>query len=129
MNLRDARSKIGVVNLSSTGCRRNWPLCRHRSINGSRKPEAAQPHQLDSAPNSDEPIIAGAHRIALRSPPAFRETLHGIARTHGEPDRWSAALTTVQIRRLAGVCDDDLAGPRDRTLLLIGFAGVLRRSE
>src|SRR6478735_9165052 len=38
-------------------------------------------------------------------------------------------LTTAQIRRLAGVCDDDLAGPRDRTLLLIGFAGVLRRSE
>lgn len=77
--------------------------------------------------------IARAHRIA-RQPldtrhPAIRETLRGIARTHGEPARRSAALTTEDIRRLVASCGDDLAGLRDRALLLIGFAGALRRSE
>ena len=77
--------------------------------------------------------IARAHRIAKQPldtrHPAIRETLRGIARTHGEPARRSAALTTDEIRRLVEVCDDDLAGLRDRALLLIGFAGAFRRSE
>jgi integrase len=77
--------------------------------------------------------IARAHRIAKQPldtrHPAIRETLRGIARTHGEPARRSAALTTPEIRRLIEVCSDDLAGIRDRALILIGFAGALRRSE
>jgi len=77
--------------------------------------------------------IARAHRIAKQPldtrHPAIRETLRGIARTHGEPARRSAALTTAEIRRLIAVCGDDLAGLRDRALLLIGFAGAFRRSE
>ena len=77
--------------------------------------------------------IARAHRIAKQpldtKHPAIRETLRGIARTHGEPARRSAALTTPEIRRLIEVCSDDLAGIRDRALILIGFAGALRRSE
>ena len=77
--------------------------------------------------------IARAHRLAKQPldtrHPAIRETLRGIARTHGEPARRSAALTTDEIRRLVAVCGDDLAGLRDRALLLIGFAGALRRSE
>jgi integrase len=48
---------------------------------------------------------------------------------HGEPARRSAALTTPAIRRLVEGCGDDLAALRDRALLLIGFAGALRRSE
>jgi integrase len=77
--------------------------------------------------------IARAHRIA-RHPldtrhPAIRETLRGIARMHGEPARRSAALTTSDIKRLVEVCGDDPAGLRDRTLVLLGFAGALRRSE
>jgi len=77
--------------------------------------------------------IARAHRIAKHPldtrHPAIRETLRGIGRTHGAPARRSAALTTAEIRRLVEVCGDDLAGLRDRALLLIGFAGALRRSE
>ena len=77
--------------------------------------------------------IARAHRIAKHPldtrHPAIRETLRGIARAHGQPPRRSAALTTDEIRRLVEVCGDDLAGLRDRALLLIGFAGALRRSE
>ena len=77
--------------------------------------------------------IARAHRIALHpldtKHPSIRETLRGIARTHGEPGRRSAALTTAEIKRLVAVCGDDLAGVRDRALLLVGFAGAMRRSE
>ncbi len=77
--------------------------------------------------------IARAHRTAGHPldtrHPSIRETLRGIARTHGEPARRSAALTTDEIRCLIEVCGDDLAGLRDRALLLIGFAGALRRSE
>jgi site-specific recombinase XerD len=77
--------------------------------------------------------IARAHRMA-KEPldtrhPAIRETLRGIARTHGEPPRRSAALATEDIKRLVATCGADLAGDRDRALLLLGFAGALRRSE
>jgi len=47
--------------------------------------------------------IARAHRIAPHpldtKHPVIRETLRGIARTHGEPGR-RPALTTAEIKRL-----------------------------
>ena len=61
--------------------------------------------------------------------PAIRETLRGIGRTHGSRGRRSAALTTSELRKLSGICEAGLAGDRDRALLLVGFAGALRRSE
>ena len=61
--------------------------------------------------------------------PAIRETLRGIARTHGSRGRRSAALTTSELKTLSGSCGAGLAGDRDRALLLVGFAGALRRSE
>jgi integrase len=61
--------------------------------------------------------------------PAIRETLRGIGRTHGSRSRRSAALTTVELKKLIRVCEPGLAGDRDRALLLVGFAGALRRSE
>jgi integrase len=61
--------------------------------------------------------------------PAIRETLRGIGRTHGSRGRRSAALTTAELKKLTRVCEPGLAGDRDRALLLIGFAGALRRSE
>jgi integrase len=77
--------------------------------------------------------IARAHRMAKQPldtrHPAIRETLRGIARTYGEPPRRSAALATEDIKRLIATCGTDLAGLRDRALLLLGFAGALRRSE
>ncbi|WP_284948050.1 site-specific integrase [Acidisoma cladoniae] len=77
--------------------------------------------------------IARAHRIAKQPldtrHPAIRETLRGIARTHGEPPRRSAAITTAEIKRLLRVCSDDMAGTRDQALFLVCFAGALRRSE
>jgi integrase len=61
--------------------------------------------------------------------PAIRETLRGIGRTHGSRGRRSAALTTKELKALSGICELGLAGDRDRALLLVGFAGALRRSE
>jgi hypothetical protein len=49
--------------------------------------------------------IARAHRMAKKPldtrHPAIRETLRGVARTHGEPPRRSAALATEDIARLS----------------------------
>ena len=78
--------------------------------------------------------IARAHKqagIAAFWPghPAIRNVLRGIAREHGTAQRQAAALTTPEIRRLIAVCGDDLAGLRDRALILLGYAAALRRSE
>ena len=43
--------------------------------------------------------------------------------------RPSAALTSVEVKRLIAGCAQDLAGLRDRALFLVGFAGAFRRSE
>lgn len=61
--------------------------------------------------------------------PAIRETLRGIARVHGSRGRKAAALTTSELKSLSQVFGDDLTGCRDRALLLVCFAGALRRSE
>ncbi len=60
--------------------------------------------------------------------PAIRETLRAIGRTHGSRGRRSAALTTTELKRLSQVCEPGLAGDRDRALLLVAFAGALRRA-
>jgi integrase len=61
--------------------------------------------------------------------PAIRATLRGILAAHGQPSRPAAALTSVEVKRLLASCGTDLAGTRDKALLLVGFAGALRRSE
>jgi integrase len=77
--------------------------------------------------------ISQAHRAAGQvmwsGHPAIRTTLRGITRAHGRPQRQSAAITTAEIRKLVAVCGSDLTGQRDRAMLLLGFAGALRRSE
>ncbi len=77
--------------------------------------------------------IARAHRMTKQPldtrHPAIRETLRGIARTHGEPPRRSEALTTADVKRLVAACGADMTGLRDQALFLVCFAGALRRSE
>lgn len=82
--------------------------------------------------------IAHRHRRAglVWSPdPAITSSLRGILRLQRRPVQPAAALTSTEIRLLLGACGDDpggragLPGLRDRALLLIGFAGCLRRSE
>ena len=61
--------------------------------------------------------------------PAITATMRGILATHGKPARPAAALTSAEVKRLLAACGSDVAGSRDRALLLLGFAGALRRSE
>jgi integrase len=78
--------------------------------------------------------IGGRHRMAGHAPPtgqaAVRATLRGLLRqTAAAPPRRAAALGTAELRRLVAACPGDLAGLRDRALLLLGYAAALRRAE
>jgi integrase len=77
--------------------------------------------------------IREAHLYAQQpldtSSAAFRDVWRGIRRTHAVPANKKAPLLTVSLRRALGTLPDTLAGRRDMALLLIGFAGALRRSE
>jgi integrase len=77
--------------------------------------------------------IAVAHRRARLDNPAtdgaVREAWIGIRRQHGTAQVGKDPLLVDLLRTLVATLDDDLTGRRDRALLLIGFAGALRRAE
>lgn len=96
--------------------------------------------------------IGLAHRAAGHEPPvpshspAVREVWSGLRRTHGTARNPKDALWTDHLARLLAAIDTQAAagqaasgtpagraavllGARDRALLLLGFAGALRRSE
>ena len=78
--------------------------------------------------------IGQYHRLANQpfatNHPVIHHTLRGIHREHGRPARRSAALATPEIKRLLAACRTrSLADLRDRALLLLGYAGALRRAE
>lgn len=72
------------------------------------------------------------HRTANLPSPTdtaeISETMAGIRRAAPDPAKKRAATLTV-LRELLAPIPDDLRGLRDRALLLVGFAGALRRSE
>lgn len=77
--------------------------------------------------------ISTAHAIAKFASPTEDEvvklTMKGIRRKLGTRPNPKTALHTRQIREMMRAMPDDLLGTRDAALLLIGFAGALRRSE
>ncbi|WP_133063876.1 type II toxin-antitoxin system ParD family antitoxin [Arboricoccus pini] len=83
--------------------------------------------------------IAHHHRRAglpwTAADPAIATVMHGVLRSQKRPVRPAAALTSTEIKQLLAVCDDrligraSLPGLRDRALLLMCFAGGLRRAE
>ena len=77
--------------------------------------------------------LSRVHRLASQpwpsAHPAIRNTLRGIQRKYGRPAQQAAALMTDELTRLVASCDGTLTGQRDRALLLLGYAGALRRSE
>jgi site-specific recombinase XerD len=78
--------------------------------------------------------IALAHRMAGHAfdtkQAAIRDVMRGLRRAKGVAQRHAEALTTPLVRRVLATCASDrLLDVRDRALLLIGFAGALRRSE
>ncbi|NGM39034.1 tyrosine-type recombinase/integrase [Methylobacterium sp. DB0501] len=78
--------------------------------------------------------IAVAHRAAgyvmdLRHP-AVRDTWQGIRRAKGTAQRHAEALTTPILKQVLATCSGGrLIDLRDRSLLLTGFGGALRRAE
>jgi len=77
--------------------------------------------------------IRAAHKAAGQPDPTADErvlaTMRGIRRRHGQPPVQRDPLTLNDLRAMLRTCGDDLAGLRDKALLLVGFAGALRRSE
>jgi integrase len=77
--------------------------------------------------------ISQAHKMGGHPSPTsavqILETLKGIRRNLGTRQRQKAALETANLRVMVAELGDNLLGLRDRALLLVGFAGALRRSE
>jgi site-specific recombinase XerD len=73
------------------------------------------------------------HRMAGLEPPTSNEgikaVLAGIRRSIGTSVTRKAPATAEAIRVIISEMPSDLRGLRDRALLLLGFAGALRRSE
>jgi integrase len=57
------------------------------------------------------------------------EVMKGIRRQHGKPPNQKEAVLAEDLLRMIETLGRDLRGLRDRAILLIGFAGGLRRSE
>jgi len=66
---------------------------------------------------------------SLNNNPGVADTLHGIQRRLGVKQQRKEPLTRERIVEVLGILDGPIAAARDKALLLIGFAGALRRSE
>ena len=70
----------------------------------------------------------GGHDLNLDDS-GFRDVWSGIRRQHGRPPVKKAALVTNALRDAIENLPETITGIRDRALLLVGFAGALRRNE
>jgi integrase len=57
------------------------------------------------------------------------EVMRGIRRRHGRPPNQKEAVLADDLLRMTATLTHGLRGLRDRAILLVGFAGGLRRSE
>lgn len=76
--------------------------------------------------------IAAAHRENDEPVPAssrLSKVWAGIRRTHGRPPAKKRALRTDDLIRVVKALPANVAGSRDRAILLLGFASALRREE
>lgn len=77
--------------------------------------------------------IAEAHRAAGYEPPTRHAQVKlvwsGIRREKGTAHSHAKPVLTKHIRQMVAHLPDSLLGVRDRALLLLGFAGAMRRSE
>lgn len=79
--------------------------------------------------------IASAHTILRKASPTRSElvqtTLRGIRRVHGTAQKQAKPISIAMLRQMAEPRKDldPVRDLRDRTLLVVGFAGGFRRSE
>lgn len=78
--------------------------------------------------------ISQAHKLTDHESPTTHQTVRevwkGIRRKRGSGQKSKRPLMTVEVRRIVRQLDDGrLIDVRDAALLLVGFAGGLRRSE
>jgi len=77
--------------------------------------------------------VSMAHQMAGYESPTkdivVRTTLAGIRREKGTAADQKSPILTADLRTMVAVLPDTLAGARDRALLLLGFAGALRRCQ
>jgi site-specific recombinase XerD len=77
--------------------------------------------------------IRYAHKLASVAAPTDAEgvkaTLRGIRRSVGAARVRKAPALAERVRAMIAASPDTLAGKRNRALILLGFAGALRRSE
>jgi integrase len=77
--------------------------------------------------------ISAAHRAAGHDSPTKEEAVRlvrrGVRRTLGTAQRQVRPITVPDLRAMLEGLGTNPAGCRDRALLLVGFAGALRRSE
>jgi site-specific recombinase XerD len=75
-----------------------------------------------------EAHTAAGHESPRRHP-AVAATRKGIRRRLGMAPAQKDALSTANLKAMLAALPDRLIGIRDRAILLLGFAGALRRSE
>jgi site-specific recombinase XerD len=68
------------------------------------------------------------HALPTKDPEVER-TMRGIRRSKGIAPNGKSPILTPLLRQMVEALPDDLPGLRDKTLLLLGFAGAFRRSE
>ncbi|MGH9178295.1 MAG: site-specific integrase, partial [Acidimicrobiales bacterium] len=77
--------------------------------------------------------IGEGHKVAGHPNPCtevvVRETMKGIRRILGVAPRPKKAVATADVRAAVGPLGTSLLDTRDRLVLLLGFAGAMRRSE
>jgi integrase len=84
------------------------------------KAAATQRARLELRPARAAPDRADRH---------IAEVMSGIRRRHARPPYQKEAVFADDLLRMIATLDHGLRGLRDRAILLIGFAGGLRRSE
>lgn len=118
---------------------RSW--CAHRSrISLPATPETvalyltarSRSHKVSSL-SRRLTVIGKVHRAWGKESPItderVRRAWRGILHDKGEAPERKTPTLTADIRKMVATLDNDLAGVRDRALLLCGFAGAMRRSE
>lgn len=78
-------------------------------------------------------VIGKIHGIRGAADPTkdgrVRKTWQGLLRSKGEAQTRKAPLLIDDLRKMMEAMPDTLAGIRDRAVILMGFAGAMRRSE